>query len=64
MADTTVHMGENSPEQVAYKLLFDVANVEGKTLHSGTHAANREYILRTYWECLRTVRGHEPGKRQ
>jgi hypothetical protein len=27
-ANTVVHIGENSPEQVAYKLLTDIANAE------------------------------------
>ena len=64
MADTVVHMGENSPEYVAYKLLVDIANVENKTLHRGNEAATREYILTTYAQCFRVVRGLDPVKRQ
>jgi hypothetical protein len=30
MADAdALHIGENSPEQVAFKLLYEIANVEG-----------------------------------
>jgi hypothetical protein len=58
MADT-VHIGENSPQQVAYRLLHDIANVEKKTLHSnpgqGYTAADRKWILKTYSECLAAV---------
>ncbi len=58
MADgATVHIGENSPEHVACKLLLDIASCEGKTLHSGTHAADRNYILTTYQQCLRVAKG-------
>lgn len=63
MADkTTVHIGENSQEQVAYKLFQHVASVERKALwgtETGPHA-DRAYILRTYWECRRVVFGVEP----
>lgn len=61
---TTVHIGENSPEQVAYKLMRDVANVEGKAFHKnptgGNTAADREWILNAYADCLRAVHGHRP----
>lgn len=57
MADeTTVHIGENSPEQVAYKLFRDICSVENKDLYShGDNAADREYILRTYRQCISNV---------
>jgi len=61
MADApVVHIGENSPEEVAYKLFQMVANVEGKKLYRDQGAADRAYILRTYYECLRSVKGYEP----
>lgn len=60
MADNTVvHMGENSPEQVAFKLLQIIAHNEGKYLQASSTAANhpdRQWLLSTYAECLRTVR--------
>lgn len=58
MADTpVVHIGENSPENIAYKLTLDVARVEGKYA-SGRFNADRKYILDTYAEALFAVRGH------
>ena len=59
---TVVHMGENSPEQVAYRLMQDVARVENKLLHANVVApdqtsADRQWILGTYVECVRAVRG-------
>jgi hypothetical protein len=61
MADTNtvVHMGENSPEQIAYRLLINVASLERKSLHgSDQNAADRKWLLDTYAECLDTVRGY------
>jgi hypothetical protein len=61
MADnTTVHIGENSPEEVAYKLLAGIAFVEGKTVRGGVSGekATREYILTTYDACLHVVKGY------
>jgi hypothetical protein len=56
-----VHIGENSPEYVAWKLLHEVANAEGKVFHnnpsSNYTAADRAWILDTYAECLKAVRG-------
>ncbi|GES47130.1 hypothetical protein RsS62_63820 [Rhizobium dioscoreae] len=63
MADKSdVHIGENSPEQVAFKLFEMVASVEKKVtfggghLQSGWSPADKNYILTTYGECLSTVR--------
>ena len=53
---TVVHIGENSPEQVAYKLMKDIANVEGKVLYKDQNSADRQWILDTYAECLQAVR--------
>ncbi len=69
MADTntTVHIGENSPEEVAYKLLERIAYVEGKGIRSGVSApptkADRAYILTTYEECIHVVKGFGQKKR-
>lgn len=52
MADTSVvHIGENSPEQVAFKLMQLIAINEGKT-----GSADRKWMLDTYAECLHVVR--------
>lgn len=66
MADTpVVHIGENSPEQIAYKLLQTIASNEGKSLHSsvaGKSTADRKWLLDTYAECLLAVRApHNRG---
>jgi|HubBroStandDraft_3_1064219.scaffolds.fasta_scaffold736471_1 hypothetical protein len=40
--DAIVHIGENSPEHVAYKLMERIAEAEGKNLHrssGGQHKA-------------------------
>lgn len=58
MADApVVHIGENSPEEVAYKLLQDIARCEQKTSY-GKIAADKDYILNTYAEALNAVRGY------
>jgi len=54
-----VHAGENSPEQIAYKLLLTIAENEKKPLHSTGTApttADRKWLLDTYAECLLAVR--------
>lgn len=57
MADqTTVHIGENSPEQVAFKLMQLIGSAENKPLHHATPAVSREWILTTYAQCLLTVK--------
>jgi hypothetical protein len=57
--DSIVHLAENSPEQVAYKLLEMIAFAEGKALRACAMGpkADRAYILSTYWECLKVVQG-------
>jgi hypothetical protein len=48
MADAdALHIGENSPEQVAFKLLYEIANVEGIEMRglSGTKKTDRKWIL-------------------
>lgn len=50
MADKpVVHIGDNSPEYVAYKLMLDIVRIEGKERHS------KDEILNLYAECLHTV---------
>lgn len=66
MADTAVvHIGENSPEQVAFKLMNEIASVEKKSMHAspsnGWTTADRKWILDTYAECLKAVQA--PGGR-
>jgi hypothetical protein len=61
MADeTVVHIGENSPEQVAYRLMHEIAEVERIAIISGDlqpqwTRAGRAWILDTYQECLYAV---------
>ncbi len=60
MSDTSVvHIGENSPEEVAFKLMKAIAAGESKSLISsmaGPASADRKWILDTYAECLNVVR--------
>lgn len=54
--EPVVHIGENSPEHVAYQLFRHIASVEGKQLaQAHASAANREWILRTYRQCIEAV---------
>ena len=57
MADETiVHIGENSPEHVAYRLFRDICGVESRDLYAhGDNPADRAWILHTYSQCIRTV---------
>ena len=57
MADNTVvHIGENSPEQVAFKLMEKVANAEDKHFIGSQKNTDRAWILDTYAECLQVVK--------
>jgi hypothetical protein len=59
MSDKVIHVGENSPEQIAWRLLQAIASNEGKTTQtsmSGGATANRDWLLSTYAECIRVVR--------
>lgn len=66
MADNSVvHIGENSPEQVAYKLLRLVAGIESKevpTMNSGNTHADRKWLLDTFAECLEAAKGYRARK--
>jgi hypothetical protein len=57
MADAVVHIGENSPEHVAYRLFVHVLHADKKTLGGGAapSTVDRKYILDTYAECLNAV---------
>lgn len=62
MADNAVvHIGENSPEQVAYKLLQDVMIAEARTIApqgvNGKQAVDRKWLLDAYAECLHATTG-------
>ena len=57
---TTVHLGENSPEQVALKLTEVVARLEKRELYVTSETRNpadRKWLLDTFAECLEAVRG-------
>jgi hypothetical protein len=55
-----VHIGENSPEQVAFRLMEMIAAVENVALSYSTDrertSATREWILETYAECILAVK--------
>jgi len=52
MADApVVHIGENSPEEVAFKLMRLIQSREGNP------AKDKKGILDLYAECLNTVQG-------
>lgn len=54
MADSTVvHIGENSPEEVAFKLFSEIVTVE---IHNAGGKMDRDWILNTYAQCLYAVR--------
>lgn len=59
MSDSVVHIGENSPEQVAYKLYTNIAHAEKKSLHGPGNPPDRDWIIRTYCTCLKAVQ--QPG---
>lgn len=62
MADApVVHIGENSPEEVAFKLLRVVARLEDKNLspfQGGKSEPDRAWVLNTYAECLNATKGY------
>lgn len=54
---TTVDIGRNSPEEVAFKLFDIIANVEKRELYGhGKNPVDREYVLRTYAQCVQAVK--------
>lgn len=64
MADgTIVHIGENSPQQVAFNLMNLIANVEKRENYShGEHPMTRDWILKTYEQCLSVVSGTDANR--
>ena len=61
MADTVVHIGEDSPEHVAYKLMHEVMRAD-KRQFNDTNPPGRAYLLKAYYDCWLVVRGSEPPK--
>lgn len=58
MADSApvVHIGENSPENVAFKLMHLIADIESRSAYGhGDHPMDREWVLRTYKQCRSAV---------
>jgi hypothetical protein len=55
---TEVHIGENSPEEVAFKLLYEIAEAEGMQMRLAANSKkpDRQWILDTYAECITAVR--------
>ncbi len=68
MADkTTIQMGENSPEHVAFKLFNIIADLEKRSITGyagdGYKPADRLYVLQTMVDCLNAVKhGSLPTK--
>lgn len=65
MAETpVVHIGENSPEQIAFRLMEMIANCERRSLNGGSSSgfspADKNYILKTYAEALHVVKYLNP----
>lgn len=58
MADVREIVTGDSPEAVAYALLFGIGKAEGKATNQGTLVADRKWMLDTYAECLSAVKGH------
>jgi hypothetical protein len=62
MADkpAVVHIGENSTEEVAFKLYRIIVAHEGEGISTGFlregSQAGRQYVLDLYAQCLRTVK--------
>jgi len=58
---STVHCYESSPENVAFKLMLEIAKAETKLdrRHPSLRATapDRQWILDTYSECLEASRG-------
>jgi len=56
-----VHIGENSPQQVAFKLAETIARIEGRLLYKDrddpSRTVDRKWLLDTYSECLEAVSG-------
>jgi hypothetical protein len=50
--------GGKSPEEIAYRLLENIAFTEGQALSAadGGSRANKTWVLSTYAECLGVVR--------
>ncbi|MGD9536426.1 MAG: hypothetical protein AB7P52_09595 [Alphaproteobacteria bacterium] len=63
MADRPiVHLGKNSPEQVAWRLMQTIMQAEAKTANpliakdGGEELVDRRYLIGLYRDCLQTVR--------
>jgi hypothetical protein len=54
--EPVINLGENSAEYVAYKLMRDIAHAEKIVLQGMSINSTREWILKTYAQCLQTVR--------
>jgi hypothetical protein len=57
-ATSVIHIAENSPEHVAYRMMRDVFLVENKPFDSLT----RDEYLDTFDECLEAVKGFRKRK--
>jgi hypothetical protein len=51
-----IQCGMNLPEDVAYSLMIDIARTEKIALGGEAPNGSREWIIRTYCQCLQAVR--------
>jgi hypothetical protein len=68
MADTTLVQQHGSPEYIAYRLMHDIAEIEGKVFRPSERepqkAITRKWVLETYAECLVVVKDPHNLKKQ
>lgn len=48
--------GTKMPEDIAYNLMIDIARTEKIALGGDTPNGSREWIIRTYCQCLQAMR--------
>lgn len=69
MADKLDYLERASAYEIAYRLMLDVVNVEGRKIgfagrQRGPEYADRKYLLDTYSECLEAAQGHRKTQQQ
>jgi hypothetical protein len=56
VSEMQCHCGSKMPEDVAYNLMIDIARTEKIALGGEAPNGSREWIIRTYSQCLQAVR--------
>lgn len=64
MADAThLSIGENTPDYIAYRLMRDIAQAEGRSfVPNATNPVDRVWILQTFAQCAAVVKNGWSGK--